>query len=58
MRHPTHTKELIYQPLPGIDNIQDLILHGYNLNKTKEFLGTKNAETNQYEYVTYDHVMQ
>ncbi|KAL4434742.1 hypothetical protein ABPG74_017162 [Tetrahymena malaccensis] len=57
MRHPDFVKELGNTPFPNIKNIQDLILHGYSLDKNKEFLGTLNQKTNQYEYITYDTVM-
>lgn len=58
MRHPDYIKELVYQPLPTVTNLQELVLHGYSLDNNKEFLGTKNPTTNQYEYITYKTVIE
>ncbi|KAL4462956.1 hypothetical protein ABPG73_004027 [Tetrahymena malaccensis] len=58
MRHPNYTNQLEYKPLPEIDNVQDLVLHGYNNSKGMEFFGKKNPISNQFEYMTYDQVVQ
>ncbi|EAS01565.1 AMP-binding enzyme family protein (macronuclear) [Tetrahymena thermophila SB210] len=58
LRNPEGVQELLYQPLPGINNIQDLINHGYKNNAKKNFLGTRNPKTGVYEYETYEQVYE
>ncbi|KAL4483574.1 hypothetical protein ABPG72_016855 [Tetrahymena utriculariae] len=58
MRHPKYIDQLEYKPLPEIDNVQDLVLHGSSNSKGKDFFGKKNPISKEFEYMTYDQVIQ
>ncbi|EAS07571.1 AMP-binding enzyme family protein (macronuclear) [Tetrahymena thermophila SB210] len=58
MRHPKYIDKLEYKPIPEIDNVQDLVLHGYSNSKEMNFFGKKNPVSNEFEYMTYDQVIE
>ncbi|EAR92332.1 AMP-binding enzyme family protein (macronuclear) [Tetrahymena thermophila SB210] len=56
MRNPQSVNGLLYQPLPGVLNLQDLIQEGLKVNSQYDFVGTKNPKTGVYEYEKYQDI--
>ena len=54
LRNPNYTSGLVFEPAPGITQLQELVVFGHKNSPNNELFGTKNKETNEYKYITYD----
>lgn len=56
MRNLKSLKGLSFEPAPGIDNLQKMIMYARSIYGKLDFVGTKNPKTGTYSFETYEDI--